>query len=458
MGIVRDAGYVLVSNIITIAVTFLYYPLLVKFYGFPSEVFGSFQYIQSTLGVIASFSVIAMDTAYVSEGKVHSEQERAKFATWFLLIGIIIKSSSILFWAFLTKDISFAVLGLIIGFPQMLSIMVQLVLRDQKDFKLLSTVIILQSATNVATGLLIGFFVRNEASLVLASSMSFLVSSGYVILKSKIGLRFSKPDRSFLRGFLRDNSNLVIFQTGSSVLNTFSFNLPVFILRVLFDDVILGFYSLAYRLILAVNRVMSQALAQTFLPYFSKSRDDELRIFGWFPVLALGFYPIYLLVSLFSDWYIPILFTQEFGEVGKIIKILIPWQYTVAVISPYTSSFLVHKKANVGLWINILLLGARIGSLVLGASFGHRMALLFFSMISTLFFNIMMIYSFKYAVVRCNRDVSMIILLQISMYLAVLDNVFRWISILPCVILIYSVFSKRDSFKQIMMSIKRKRT
>ncbi len=294
-------------------------------------------------------------------------------------------------------------LGLIIGIPQVFSTMVQLILRDQKEFKLLSTVIILQSAANVATGLIIGFFVRNEVSLVLASSTSFLVSSGYVILKGKMGLRFSKPDRSFIRGFLKDNSNLVIFQTGSSVLNTFSFNLPVFILRVLFDDVILGFYSLAYRLILAVNRVMSQALAQTFLPYFSKSRDDELRIFGWFPMLALGFYPVYLLVSLFSGWYIPLLFTQEFGEVGKIIRILIPWQYTVAVISPYTSSLMVHKKANMGLWINILLLGARIGSLILGASFGHRIALLVFSIISALFFNIMMVYSFKYMIVKCNR-------------------------------------------------------
>jgi len=227
-------------------------------------------------------------------------------------------------------------------------------------------------------------------------------------------------------------------------------------LRVLFDDVILGFYSLAYRLILAVNRVMSQALAQTFLPYFSKSRDDELRIFGWFPMLALGFYPVYLMVSLLSGWYIPLLFTQEFSEVGKIIKILIPWQYTVAVISPYTSSFMVHKKANMGLWINILLLGARIGSLILGASLGHRIALLVFSIISALFFNIMMVYSFKYAVVKCNRDLSMMILLQISMYLAVLDNVFRWISILPCVLLIYTVFRKRDTFKQMLLSLKRK--
>jgi len=73
-----------------------------------------------------------------------------------------------------------------------------------------------------------------------------------------------------------------------------------------------------------------------------------------------------------------------------------------------------------------------------------------------LFFNIMMVYSFKYAVVKCNRDLSMMILLQISMYLAVLDNVFRWISILPCVLLIYTVFRKRDTFKQMLLSLKRK--
>jgi len=455
MRIIRDVGYILLSNLITITVSFFYFPLLVKFYGFSSEYFGGFQYIQSTIGVIAAFSGIAMDVAYISERKTHTEEERTNFTTWFFLIAISIQLFSILFWALISKDSSFAVFGPVISISLVFNSVIQLLLRDQKEFRLLSAAIIVQSVANVAFGLIIGFFVRSEATLIFAASLGNVVSGGFLILNKKISFRFSNPDKAFIKKFFRDNYNLLFFQTGSSVLNTFSFNLPVFIIKLLFSDVVLGFYSLAYRLILAVNRVMSQALSQTFLPYFSKSEEDEKMIFKWFPALTFGFYPIYLLISLLSSWYIPLLFTYEFNEVGKIIQILIPWQYSVAVISPYTSSLLVHKKANVTLRINILLLGARVGSLVIGAAFDHRISLLLFSMVSTFFFDIMMVYSHKYAKVKVSKNLLLILILQTLMYSAVLNNVLKWISILPCSVLVFVFIKKRKVITRFLGSIKK---
>ncbi len=455
MGIIRDAGYVLFSNAITIFISFIYFPLLVKLYGFSSDVFGVFQYIQSTIGVIASFSVIAMDVAFISERKAHSEEECANFTTWFLLIAIAIKLPSIFIWALISKDPHFAVLGSIIGVSQIFGLTIQLLLRDRKEFRLLSVVIVIQSLANVVIGLIIGIFLRNVVTLVLAASLSIVVANVSVILKKKVGLMLLKPSKLFIVDFFRVNNNIILFQTGTSVFNTFSFNLPVFIIKLFFSDVILGFYSVAYRLILAVNRLMSQALSQTFLTYFSKSEEDEKKIFKWFPALTLGFYPIYLLISLLSSWFIPLLFTYEFNEVGKIIQILVPWQYSVAVISPYTSSLLVHKKANVSLWINILLLGARVGSLVIGAVFDHRISLLLFSVVSTAFFDIMMVYSHKYAKVKVSKNLLLILVLQTLMYSAVLNNVLKWISILPCSVLVFVFIKKRKVITRFLGSIKK---
>jgi len=453
MGLIKDTAYVMLSNIISVGVNFFYYPILVRLYGFTSDIFGNFQYIGSTLGVITAYSVLAMDIAYISERKKHSKIEQSEFLIWFLIIGILIKSISVISWAIITKDMFFGTMGIILGIPQLISVSIQLLLKDEKRFKFLSLMIAIQAISNVFFGILIGFFLQNSLCLILASSLSFVVSVVIILFISAIKIKFTKPRISFLKNFLITNSNLVVFQTGSNLLNTVSFNLPVFVIKTLFGEMILGFYSLAFRLLIAVNRVMSQALSQTFLPYFSKSRSDELRIFIRFYLLAIFFYPLYLGVSLLSDFYVVLLFGSDYLEVSTMIKLLVPWLFSVAVISPYTSSFTVHKKANIGLILNILLLLSRIGSMIIGSKFSYVVSLLLFSLTSTLFFDLMLLFSFKFAKVKFVNNLLLMLVLQFSLYIAIVKGLPRFISLIPLLLFLTIVIKKRYFVKQMINSM-----
>lgn len=455
MGIMKDISYVIASNIVTIVVSLLYYPLLVNLYSFSSEVFGGFQYVFSVIGVIASFCLIAMDTAYVSENKAHTPEEQTKFITWLLLIGVSIKLLAVFSWALVTRDASFALMGTIIGIPQVFWVTVQTMLRDKKRFKLLSGAIIVQSVSNVVVGTIVGYFLRSAITLVIAIAISYVVTSSYIIMKGKICFRLAKLDHIYLSLFIRNNRNLIVFQTSSSTLNALSFNLPVFMLKILFGDYVLGLYSLAYRLILSVNKILSQALTNTFLPYFGKSREDEKKLYEWLPYLALGLYPVYLIISLLSDWYIPILFTNSFRETSNIIKILIPWQFTVAIVNPYSSSILVHRRADISLWLNVLLILARVVVLSFGVIFNYKIVLFAFSVVSTLIFDLILIFSCKYAGVRVRKSILILFLTQVSLCFPLIESSLRWASLFPFMTLIWFLLKERGKVKELFTKMKK---
>ena len=447
MSVFRDSILIGFSNIIVFIFSFFRSPILVRIFKFSPEIFGRFQYLMTILATISSYSQFSLDTAYISERKTHSVIERQFFFFWFSLIVISLTCISLFIWGIVSKSRLLFFQGIVLALPQILFSAISTNIRDEKRFDLLSLSRIINTFASTLIVIISAILIPDENSLIISTSISMVICFIFLAKKTKWNYTRIKLDKDYLTNFVKSNYGFILFQTGSSILNRFSFNSPIFFIKKLFDDKILGFYSLAHRLLLVTGDIWSSALSDVFLPYFSKSEEDERRIFHNFLLSSSVVFLLYFAVSALSDYYINILFGTEFMTVSSIIRILNPWLFSVIVVGPYTSAFLVHQKTGTNLFINIFLIGGRIGALLLGSIWSYKVSFIFFSVISVIFIDFMLILCFRYARISFYLALLTMILYQLSLFALIFRNPIRWFGYLSIILDCIILYQRRNMLK-----------
>ena len=294
--------------------------------------------------------------------------------------------------------------------------------RDRKQFIEIAVVACLLSIFKIILVVILGYFIRNATPLILSFAIANIIAG--FILWTKVKTIPEVPNLKFISAFIKENRQIVGFQTASNVLNTLSFNLPVFLIEMLFGDLVLGFYSLAYRTLLTANRLFSQVIAQTILPYMSKSVEDEKNILAKFHYLPMLLFPMYFLMCSLSDYYVPFIFGRGNIEIAVIIKILAPWMFATAVCSPITASYIVHKRNLELLFLNIVLLLARAVSLLVFTDNGYNLPFLLFTVVSVFFFILFLVRSYQFAQAKFKKVLLLIVSMEIVLFLVLLDKKF----------------------------------
>ena len=343
------------SNLLTTVVNFIYYPILTRGLGFSAEILGRYQFYFSTVSVLIIFSLLSTNYVFIAETKKHSNKETLWFVNTAILTCSVFYICSVLllsfFMALSSRDILFLVF---LGITDIIFLLGNTILRDGKLFGVVAKLTVLKSLANLLIGIGVGFFWRSEETLVLAFGISALLT-GVMSIINRFG-RSYRLDANFkyFSGLLSDGKSIVFFQTAVLGLGSFTQNLPVFAIGTLFDDQSVGYYSLSVKLLGATIALLSGALGQTFLPYFSKSESDEKRIFEKQSLVSATFFPVFCVLSLVSPAIIPLLFGREFLSAVDLLLFMIPQYFLMSTITPYTSTFISHKKSHILLILHIL--------------------------------------------------------------------------------------------------------
>ena len=419
MKVVRDSIFMAISNLVMVVIGIIQYPILLRLYGFPPETFGIFQYLISAVNTLSALSYLSFDLAFVAERQEHTQKQKEQFFSWYMIFSNSIGLGALFFLALgQNNSFKFIALGFCILISQSLYNGFYTLARDTKRFNIIAITGSLISISKMLLVIPIGYFVRNEIALVASFTAANILGS--LFLFKAINILPAMPDKGFLSKFVSKNKQFVVFQTASRILANLSYNLPVFLIGWLFNDLLLGLYSLAYRTLLTANRIFSLVISQTFLPYMSKSVKDEKLILSKFHYFAIILFPIYFMIGIMSDYYVPILFGEQNLEVAVIIKMLVPWLFAVAVCSPVTSSYLVHKRNREYFIINGLFLAFRALALLAFNSSGYKVSLILFSIVSVIFLMLFLIRSYKFAGVKSTGTVALILSFEIVLFISFL--------------------------------------
>lgn len=351
-----------------------------------------------------------------------------------------------------------------------------------KHFRRLSSARITSSIASTGTKLGAGFAgYATGGSLIGADLVGVSVST--LVLGSQIW----KTDKSlFLRsiswkkiiGGLKRYRKFPLVDSWSALLNTVSWQLPVFVLSSFFSPVVVGYYSLGFRLLQLPMSFIGSSISQVFFQRASEAKSEGTLAFlveNIFKLLVvIGMFPILTLTIVGSDVF-TVIFGSIWTEAGIYTQILSIWAFIWFISSPLSVLWVIFEKQEFGLKITSLNLITRIMSLWIGGILGNaRISLLLFSLSGILVYGylcikMMMTAGVKFSKIRniigsnfalfipCGFILACLQLFKVSEYILVLISfsfiVSYYVYILKTDSQINTLLDRSDLFRKLKGSI-----
>jgi len=256
-----------------------------------------------------------------------------------------------------------------------------------KHFGRLSFARVAQSVTSTGTQLGVGFAgYTNGGGLIggifIGSLVSTMILGGQILRDDFLLLHQNISWKGMLKGLIRYKKFLFI-DTSSNLLNTISWQLPMFLLAVFFSPVVVGFYALGWRLLQLPMGLIGSSITQVFYQRASEAEhkgDLEPIVKGVFQtLLKVGLFPM-LVVTLVGKEIFQFVFGNLWAEAGVYTQILSIWAIIWFISSPLSIIYLIKERQEFGLKISITNLSTRFTSLIIGGLLGSPIiALLLFS-------------------------------------------------------------------------------
>jgi len=248
-------------------------------------------------------------------------------------------------------------------------------LNRSKDFTGISNSRVINGLLNPITQILL--FKLNEWGLVLGGFLSRLISSFYLkrrIKKANISknmplnktLVLSKFDQTLLKKY----RHFPLYTSTNSLLNSFSNQLPVFLLDRFYSSYITGLYSWSNRIIQVPMGFITSSMYQVFYQEAASTVAKGEKIYDliaqtYKKLFLIAILP-YTLVFIFAPQIFSLVFGSQWREAGEFTRYLIPWFFVSFLNSPITAVILIFDKQKQHLIFEIILFILRVGSLTLG--------------------------------------------------------------------------------------------
>ncbi len=247
-----------------------------------------------------------------------------------------------------------------------------------RRYKELSVTRVIGAVFSTSTNLGMGFAGFTSAGVligvnILGAIISPLILAGQV-LRGNGKLFLSSINWNAILGGLKKYKNFPLYSTWSSLLNTLSVQLPVFMLSIFFSPVVVGQYALGVRILQLPMVFVGSAIGQVFFQRASAAKNNgtltevvekiflQLILLAVFPFLLLGFVGTEIFEVVFgSNWI----------DAGVFAQILVPWMFFVFISSPISTLNSILEQQQADLIFNIMLIVTRAGALFWGGMLGN---------------------------------------------------------------------------------------
>ena len=179
--------------------------------------------------------------------------------------------------------------------------------------------------------------------------LGFLFSLIYMF-RAKEFARFFRKHPELSTKLLKKYSYFPKVMTPSALINKTSYNIPNLTFSGMFNPTILGYYSMAYRIVGLPVSVITNAVGQVFYKEVNSLKNKTNPLFPtlkrfYLFLAAVGVIPFVLGFFLAPKATVFVLGPQ-WVETGTILQIIIPWLFLVYLNSPLTAILITINKQN----------------------------------------------------------------------------------------------------------------
>lgn len=260
-----------------------------------------------------------------------------------------------------------AVIFLITPFGQQF----QILLQKELKFKWLARIEITSSLANAIVSIPLAFAGMGVFSLIWGQLAG---ASLRALLLCYWGLNHWRPGMHFSRRDLKEYISFGFYQMGERTVNYFNSNLDYLLIGALLGAKSLGYYTLAYNLVLRPSSMINPAITKVAFPIFSKVQNntDTLKK-GYLKVIQLLSsvnFPIMVGLAVVAPVAVPVVFGEQWLPSIVLIQILTIVGLLQSTGNPVGSLLLAKGRADLGFKWNVTLMITQIPGLYIGAKFG----------------------------------------------------------------------------------------
>ena len=259
------------------------------------------------------------------------------------------------------------VIFLIVPFGQQF----QILLQKELKFNALAGIEIFSSVISTGTAVSTAFAGQGVYSLVWGQLVGTLCRSSILII---VGWKNWRPSLGFSLKDIRKYIEFGLYQMGERGINYFSWNLDKLLIGRLLGAEALGFYSVAYQLMLRPMQILNPVITKVAFPLFSKMQNDDSRLRNGYlqviEVVALVSMPVYFGMYAVSDSLVPVLLGQRWIEAVAIFNVLVILGMFYSLGNPIGSLLLSKGRADIGFWYNVFAVIITVPAIIIGSGWG----------------------------------------------------------------------------------------
>ncbi len=247
----------------------------------------------------------------------------------------------------------------------------QILLQKELKFNQLAKIEIISSFTNSAAAITLAILGMGVFSLIWGQLTG---TSFRVLLLSCWGWKNWRPCLHFSMQDLKGYISFGLYQMGEKTANYFISNIDYLLIGLMLGAKALGYYTLAYNLILRPSTMINPIITRVAFPVFSKVQNDAIKLKkGYIKVLQLLSsvnFPMMAGLAVVAPVAVPIIFGEQWLPSVILIQILTIVGLLRSIGNPIGSLLLAKGRADLGFKWTLAIMIIQIPGLYFGAKFG----------------------------------------------------------------------------------------
>lgn len=216
----------------------------------------------------------------------------------------------------------------------------------RKEFKNMSVAKVAQTGSMVSIQSLLPFVGFSYSGLILGYIAGRVISVS-VLFRNFSDVLLNKISNKW-RLLLKKYADHPAYVLPSSLLSSLSQQLPMLAIAPIFGSVMLGFYGLAFRVLMLPITLISSSTGSVFFKSFSESYNKQKPLTPkllktWGTLFAIGFLP-FLILFLFSVPIFEFIFGDQWTQSGTLSGIMSPMLFLMFIFTATSKSLLVMDK------------------------------------------------------------------------------------------------------------------
>jgi lipopolysaccharide exporter len=346
-------------------------PLLSRLYT-PSD-FGNFALYNSSVTIMVILATGRYDLGIVSASSKKEAQNLLSLSITFLFVFVSVSTSFIFLFGdwfidtFLSNDqasdfiLLIPVTVLFLGVYQIMTFWSN----REKEYSTIAVSKVTQNVLNLLTALLLGIFLSWGIGLILGHIIGAIVATTYMLYRSKISYSeiYSSLHKAVILSTAKKFADFPKFLLPTAFIDTFTLQLPVFLIIMLFSESVAGHFSFAYRILSVPIALIGASMGQVFFQklteiHLNNQNTRKLILRMWTTLFIVGVVPFSILL-LFGGVLFDFAFGYQWRDAGEIASILAIPLFFAFCSSPTSTAFIVFGMQRYSLFFGLIALVMR---------------------------------------------------------------------------------------------------